>query len=227
MSAKVIAVAVTAVVMAAATAVVTAAEPEAGTAAVLAEPVQAPAVVLVPEAAELDLVAPGVAVPEVAARELELLVVPVREELELVPELVAPEVAVPEAGVAEVEQPAGPAEAVRVAAAQAVPLRPAQAMAQRVPAWVLAAVETEALARRVQSVPLPVLPAWALPQAVAHPTGRRRMGRPRGRMARSRGLGGGRGPTSWRPLPVRKRPAPTSCVQCTSAATSLRVQQTA
>ena len=114
------------------------------------------------------------------------------------------------------------------AAAEMEPLRPAGAVAQRVPVSVEAAVETAPLvaARRVRSVhrTLPVLPARALPQAVAPPAGRRRMGRPRGQPVRRQALGAGRGATSWRPLPVRKCAAPTSCVPCTSGAMPSRAQ---
>ena len=161
---------------------------------------------VVPEAA-VPVPVPEAAVPEVAVPEL------------AVPEAVVLELAEPEAvvpvrqcrrrrcsrrrwrrcqcrqavlvlqAVAEVEQLA---EAVRLAA-QAEPLRPARAMARPVPVSVEAAVETAPLAqwvRRVRSVPLPARRAWALPQAVAHPMGRRRMGRPRGRTARREASGG-------------------------------------
>jgi len=189
-------------------------------------------VLAVPEAAALELMvlvsAVRVPVPEAAVQP----VVPVAEEpVQAVLVLQA---------LAEVEQPAGLAEAVQVArpvqvppewvAAQVEPLRPARAMARPVPVSVEAAVETVPLAqwvRRVRSVRLLDRRAWALPQAVAHPMGRRRMGRPPVQMARSEGLGVGRGATSWRPLVSRRSRAPTSCVLCTSSATSLRAPQTA
>ena len=175
--------------------------------AVLEAAVRAP----VPEAAALGQV--------VLAREAAvLLVVPVGEAR------VRPELAVVLQAVAEVEQPA---EAVRVAA-QAEPLR--LAMARPVPVLVETAVETgplAALARRVRSVPLPARRAWALRQAVAHPTDRRQMGQPRVQMARLERPGVGRGGTSWRPLLSRRSRAPTSCVPCTSGASSLRAPQIA
>ena len=232
MSAKATAVAGMAVGMVAATAVATAVATAAVPEAVELEAAVLEAAVPVPAVQEAVVLELAVPVPEAAVLELVVLAAAVR-----VPEaavLVAavpgrPEAVVVLQAVPEVEQPPGPAEAVRVAA-QAVPLGPARAMAQRVPVPVEAAVETArlaALARRVRLVPLPALPAWALPQAVAHPMGRPRMGLPQGRTAHRQALGVGHGVTSWRPLLSRSSPALISCVPSTFGATSLRALQTA
>jgi hypothetical protein len=171
--------------------------------------VQVPeAAVLVPEAAVLQvavqvlevvvqvaavpvLEVPVLAAPvTVAATAVQVLEVPVQVLAVLLEEAVA--VAVLEVAVPVQGRPGW-------AAAQVEPLQPAWAMAHRVPVSVEAAVETAplgALARRVQSVhrTLPVLPASALPQAVAHPMGRRRMARPRVRQGQDRrAMGAGRG----------------------------------
>jgi hypothetical protein len=166
------------------------------------------AAVLVPEAAVLQvavqvlevvvqvaavpvLEVPVLAAPvTVAATAVQVLEVPVQVLAVLLEEAVA--VAVLEVAVPVQGRPGW-------AAAQVEPLQPAWAMAHRVPVSVEAAVETAplgALARRVQSVhrTLPVLPASALPQAVAHPMGRRRMARPRVRQGQDRrAMGAGRG----------------------------------
>jgi hypothetical protein len=182
--------------------------------------------VLVPEAAAQAL---AVVAPEVAALELAVLVPEAAAQApEVAPEVAALEVAVlvPEAAGGLVALPVRGRPAA--SAAQMEPLRPAWAVAQREPVSVEAAVETAPLAsaRRVRSVhrTLPVLPARALPQAVAPLAGRRRMGRPRGQSVRRQDPGAGRGATSWRPLPVRKCAAPTSCVPCTSGAMPSRAQ---
>jgi len=210
----------TAVAMAAAMVVETAV---AMAAAMVAVPVLAELELVVPEAAVpelvLELVVPEAAVLELAVLEAAVLVVPVGEAR------VRPGLVVVLRAVPEVAQLPGLAEAVRVAA-QAEPLRRARAMARRVPVSVETAVETAPLARRVRSVPSPARRAWASPRAVAHPMGRRRMELARGRTAH-RALGVGHGVTSWRPLLSRRNRAPTSCVPSTSGATSSRAPQTA
>jgi hypothetical protein len=202
------------------------------------------AVVLVLEVAVLVLVAlePEVAVqaPEAAVQAPEVVVqAPELEAAVRAPEVVAqaveepaqaePVVALP---AAQVAQPRARAEPERVAppaqarpawvAAQVEQLGPASAVAQRAPVSVEAPLEVAPLAPsgRVRSVPLPVLPASALPPAVARPV--RGMAPPRGRLARTEVLGGGRGAASWRPLLSRRSPAPTSCVPCISTAINSR-----
>jgi len=188
---------------------------------------EAVAPVRVPEVAVLE-----VAVLEPAVPELVVLEAAVRAP---VPEAAALELAVParEAAVLLVvsvgEARVRPELAVVLqAAAQPEPLRPA--MARPVPVLVETAVETgplAALARRVRSVPLPARRAWALPRAVAHPMGRRRMELARGPTAHRQALGVGHGVTSWRPLLSRRNRVPTSCVPSTSGATSSRAPRTA
>jgi hypothetical protein len=189
------------------------------------------AAVLVPEAA-LVLAA---AVPEAAvlvlAGAVPVLEVPVPGVAVLVLVALEPEVAVqaPEL-VAVVRAP----EVVAQAAEEPVRAEPGRVAppAQARPVWVAARVEQLrpasaplAPARRVRSVPLPVLPASVFPPAVARPV-RRGMAPPRGRLARTEVLGVGRGAASWRPL-LSRSPAPTSWMPCISAAINSRAPRNA
>jgi hypothetical protein len=185
--------------------------------------------VLAPEAAALEAVAPEAAalVLEVAVRAPEVVAHAAEEPVQAEPVvgLPAPQVAPPRAR-AEPERVAPPAQAPVWVAAQVVQVRPASAVAQRVSPEAPLEMAPVAPARRVRSVPLPVLPASALPPAVARPV-RRGMAPPRRRLARTEGLGVGRGAASWRPLLSRKSPAPTSCVPCISAAIYSRAPRNA
>jgi hypothetical protein len=153
------------------------------------------------------------------------------------PELVAV-VRAPEVVAQAAEEPVRAEPVVALRAPQVAQLRaraepgrvapPAQAR----PVWVAARVEQLrpasaplAPARRVRSVPLPVLPASVFPPAVARPV-RWGMAPPRGRLAPTEVLGVGRGAASWRPL-LSRSPAPTSCVPCISAAINSRAPRNA
>jgi hypothetical protein len=218
-----------------------------------------PVVVQAPEVVPLAVVqVPGEPVLELAARAPEVVAPMLAGRVRLVPAVELPAVVrvrvaeaqvapVPEAQVApvaelrapQVAQPRVPAEQERAAwpvqerqawlAAEVEPLRPASAMAQRVPVRLEPSAEAQlaALARRVRSVPLQALPVSASRPAAAPRTGRRPMGPPRGHPARTEALAAGHGANSWRQLLQGRSRAPTSCAPCISAASSSTAPRTA